>query len=249
MKIISWNLNGINSCANKGAITAIEKEGADAYCFQEVKASKEKIPKIFDGYRGFHVHALKNGYSGASVYTTLRPLSVIEGMGKEEFDSEGRVITLELDDFFLINAYFPHSNREMTRLEFKLRFNREFEKFCKGLEKVKPVIIAADFNVAHTEIDLANPRQNEGNAGFTMQEREWFGSFLSDGFIDTFREFTKGGGYYTWWPYMNDARTRNIGWRIDYFVVSNQLKNRLKSSRILKDITGSDHCPIVLELD
>ena len=248
MKIISWNVNGINACANKGAIRVIENEGADVYCFQEVKASEEKIPQILGGYNAFHSYALKKGYSGVSIFTKTEPLSVINGLGFEDFDQEGRVITAEFDGFFLINAYFPHSNRELKRLEFKLRFNDKFVEFCKDLEQSKPLIIASDFNVAHKEIDLANPQQNMHNAGFTTEERGWFDNFLKNGFIDTFREFESGGGHYTWWPYMNNARERNIGWRIDYFVISKQLMRGLKSSKILKDIKGSDHCPIALTI-
>lgn len=249
MKIISWNVNGINACASKGAIDFIKKENADVYCFQEVKATKEKIPKILEEYNQFHVHAKKNGYSGVSIFSKMKPLSLTEGIGLEEFDNEGRVITAEFDDFFLINVYFPHSQRELKRLDFKLRFNDTFVAFCKKLEKTKPIIIASDFNVAHTEIDLTNPRENKDNAGFTEQEREWFDRFLKDGFIDTFREFTKESGHYTWWSYMNNARPRNIGWRIDYFIISKKLRPKLVSSRILKDVTGSDHCPILLELN
>ena len=248
MKIISWNVNGINSCTNKGAIEIIKKEDADVYCFQEVKASDGKIPPILDAYNAYNVYAFKKGYSGVSTFSKTKPFSVIKGISSKNFDREGRVITIEFDEIFLINAYFPHSNRELKRLEFKLKFDNQFAEFCKKLEQTKPIIIASDFNVAHKEIDLANPRQNKNNAGFTPKEREWFDNFLKDGFIDSFREFTSDGGHYTWWAYMNNARERNIGWRIDYFVVSKQLKNRLRYSKILKDVKGSDHCPIVLEL-
>ncbi len=233
---------------NKGAIDVIKKQNADVYCFQEVKASKEKIPRILDGYSQFHSHALKSGYSGVSIFSKQKPLSVSEGIGAAEFDNEGRVITAEFDDFFLINAYFPHGNRELTRLGFKLRFDERFMIFCKELEKRKPLVVTGDFNVAHNDIDIARPRENDGNAGFTKEERSWFDGFLKEGFTDTFRQFTKDGGHYTWWMYMNNARARNIGWRIDYFVVSNVLKDRVKSSSMLPGIMGSDHCPIVLEL-
>ena len=248
MRIISWNVNGLNACANRGSIAAIGKENADIYCFQEVKASREKMPLVLNGYNQFHSYAEKKGYSGVSIFSKEKPLSVVEGIGNGDFDREGRVITAEFEDFFMVNAYFPHANRELARLEFKLEFNRKFREFCKNLERMKPIVIASDFNVAHKGIDLANPRQNEGNAGFTRQEREWFDSLLKLGFIDTFREFNVDAGHYTWWPYMNDARSRNIGWRIDYFVVSGSLKGRLISSKILKSIHGSDHCPIALEL-
>jgi exodeoxyribonuclease III len=249
MKIISWNVNGINSVTSKGAMLAVQKENADVYCFQEVKATKEKIPQILSGYKQYHSHAQKKGYSGVSTFSKEKPLSVIDGIGESEFDSEGRIITTEFSKFFLINAYFPNSNRELTRLGFKLRFNDLFLKFCKRLEEIKPLIITGDFNVAHEDIDIAHPRSNDGNAGFTKEEREWFGAFLKNGFVDTFREFTKDNGHYTFWVYMGDARARNIGWRIDYFVVSDVLKNKVKSSGMLSNIMGSDHCPIVLRIE
>ncbi|MEK6800437.1 MAG: exodeoxyribonuclease III [Nanoarchaeota archaeon] len=248
MKIISWNVNGINACITKGLLDFMKEENADIYCFQEVKATKEKIPKI-EGYHEFHSHAQKKGYSGVSIFSKIKPLSIIEGIGKEIFDSEGRTITLEFEDFFVINIYFPHAHRELKRLDFKLKFNKDFLVFCKKLEKTKPVIIASDFNVAHKSIDLTNAKSNEKNAGFTIEERNWFDSFLEEGYIDTFREFVKEGGHYTWWAYFNNARERNIGWRIDYFVLSKSLKNKLQNSIILKDVLGSDHCPISLEIE
>lgn len=251
MKIISWNVAGINACIKKGLIEFIKKEDADIYCFQEVKASQENFPKRLEnleGYNGHHAFADKKGYSGVSIFTKIKPLKVIKGLGEEEFDKEGRVLTLEFDKFYLINVYFPHSHRELTRLSFKLNFNKEFLEFCNQLEKDKPLIIASDFNVAHQEIDLKNPKQNKKNAGFTPQEREWFDIFLKQGFIDTFREFVKDGGNYTWWAYRNKARERNIGWRIDYFIISKKLMGSLIKSEILKDVLGSDHCPILLEI-
>ena len=248
MKIISWNVNGINSCIKKGLIDFMKKENADIYCFQEVKATKEKMPQGLVDYHEFHSHAQKKGYSGVSVFSKIKPLSVIEGIGNKEFDSEGRTLTLEFDDFYLINVYFPHSSRELKRLDFKLEFNKLFLEFCKKLEKTKPIIIASDFNVAHKEIDLKNPKSNEKNAGFTIEERNWFDGFLNQGFIDSFREFVKEGENYTWWSYRNNARKRNIGWRIDYFILSKNLRDRLQKSDILKDILGSDHCPIGLEI-
>lgn len=248
MKIISWNVNGINSCVSKGLVDFMKRENAEIYCFQEVKATKEKMPNIVQGYHEFHSHAHKKGYSGVSTFSKPKPLGVIEGIGDHIFDNEGRAITLEFEDYFLANVYFPHSHRELKRLEYKLGFNNKFLEFCKELEKKKPVIIASDFNVAHREIDLKNPKSNEKNAGFTIEERNWFDYFLKSGFLDVFREFVKEGENYTWWSYMHDARRRNIGWRIDYFVVSEKLKDRLITSRILKDTLGSDHCPISLEI-
>jgi len=251
MKIISWNVAGINACIKKGLIDFMKKENSDIYCFQEVKASHENFPKELknlEGYNGYSVFANKKGYSGVSILSKIKPLKVIQGLGREDFDSEGRVLTLEFDKFYLINVYFPHSNRELIRLGFKLNFNKEFLEFCNQLEKNKPLIIASDFNVAHKEIDLKNPKQNKKNAGFTPQERGWFNSFLMNGFIDTFREFNKEGGNYTWWAYRNKARERNIGWRIDYFIISEELRSNLIRSEILKDVFGSDHCPILLEI-
>ena len=251
MKIISWNINGINSCINKGLLDFIRKENADMYCFQEVKVAKENLHSSLgsiEGYHPFWLFAEKKGYSGVLVCSKTKPISVIEGIRSEDIDKEGRVLTLEFEDFFLINAYFPQAHRELIRLDFKLNFNRVFSDFCKKLKKKKPIVIASDFNVAHKEIDLRNPKQNKNNAGFTIEERNWFDDFLKPGYVDTFREFSAEGGHYTWWPFMNNARERNIGWRIDYFVISNELKSRLAKSYILKDVRGSDHCPISLEI-
>ncbi|MBD3259156.1 exodeoxyribonuclease III [Candidatus Woesearchaeota archaeon] len=251
MKIISWNLNGINAASKKGLFEFVRKEDADIYCFQEIKSSPEKIGEHtnLEGYESFWATAERKGYSGLLVYSKTKPVSVIEGIGNEEFDKEARVLILEFENFFLINSYFPHSRRDLERLDFKLNFNKLFLEFCERLRKQKPVVIAADFNVAHKEIDLRNPKQNMENAGFTPQERRWFDLFLAQGYLDTFREFNSGGGHYTWWSYMYNARQKNIGWRIDYFVVSEELKTNLKNSEILKEVLGSDHCPIRLELD
>ncbi|MEK6927644.1 MAG: exodeoxyribonuclease III [Nanoarchaeota archaeon] len=252
MKIVSWNVAGINACVKKGLIEFIKKENAEVYCFQEVKANAEKLPDEIKNISGYHLFtnpAEKPGYSGVLVLSKIKPLQVINKFEEEILNGEGRVLVLEFDKFFLINAYFPHSHRELIRLDFKLKFNRAFLNLCEKLEKMKPILIASDFNVAHKEIDLKNAKPNKGNAGFTIQEREWFGSFLNRGFVDTFRMFNSEGGNYTWWTYMNNARERNIGWRIDYFVVSEKLKSFVKNSVILKDVYGSDHCPIELEID
>jgi exodeoxyribonuclease-3 len=262
MKIISWNVAGINAVMQKGLIEFIKKQDADVYCFQEVKASPEKMPKEFENtqkglfgavgvladYTIVHSISEKKGYSGVTTITKTKPINIIQGLGIKEFDTEGRMHTLEFADFFLINAYFPNASRELTRLDYKLRFDKEFEKFSKNLEQKKPVILTGDLNVAHEEIDLANPKQNEGNAGFTKEERAWFSEFLKGGRVDTFREHTKEGGHYTYWTYRGDARGRNIGWRLDYFVVSKKFFPRVKKSTILKNILGSDHCPILLEI-
>lgn len=250
MKIISWNVNGIQACLKKGLLEFIKNQNADIYCFQEVKSSPRELTLYLEriGYHSFYFPSERKGYSGILIYTKTKPKSKIMGIGNREIDQEGRVLTLEYDGFFLVNGYFPHSNRKLERLDFKLKFNKLFADFCDKLKNKKPLIIAADFNVAHQEIDLANPKQNEKNAGFTAKERKWFDNFLKHGYMDTFREFNKSGGHYTWWPWRNDCRKRNIGWRIDYFVVSKTLKNRLVKSSILKDVLGSDHCPIGLEI-
>lgn len=244
MKIISWNLAGIKSGIKKGLFDFMQKANADFYCFQEVK-SHEDIQ--YKDYFCYSCKAKKRGYSGITIFTKIKPLNIICGLNNSEFDNEGRVLTLEYQNYYLINAYFPHSGRNLERLDFKLRFNRVFETFCKKLEKNKPVIILGDFNVAHKEIDLANPKENKKNAGFTFEERNWFDSFIEN-YIDTFRIFNTAKGNYTWWAYRNNCRERNIGWRIDYFIVSKILKKNIESSLILKDVFGSDHCPIELQL-
>jgi len=251
MKLISWNINGINSCLNKGLLDFIKKENADFYCFQEIKASQEKIDKLLPeikDYNSYYLFAEKKGYSGVSIHSKEKPLTVNYGIGNSAIDCEGRVLSLEFENFHLVNAYFPHSHRELKRLDFKLDFNLAFEKHCAKLEKIKPVIIASDFNVAHKEIDLVNPKQNEFTASFTIQERTWFDNFLKQGFIDAFREFNSNPGQYTWWSYCFQSRRRNVGWRIDYFVASQKLKNKLIDSKILPCVLGSDHCPISLEV-
>lgn len=248
MKLISWNVNGIRAATRKGLPEFVEKEGADVYCFQEIKAKEDQIPEEIQelSYHKFFHPAERPGYAGTAIFSKDKPIRVIKGIGSEEIDKEGRVLTLEFDNFYMINAYFPQSSRDLSRLGFKVNFNKNFHDFCKRLDK--PVVIASDFNVAHTEIDLRNPRANVGNAGFTEEEREWFTNFLADGHIDTFRSFVLEGHHYTWWPYAFGARERNIGWRIDYFVVSKELHGQVKSSEILRHVYGSDHCPICLVL-
>jgi exodeoxyribonuclease-3 len=248
MKLISWNVNGINSCMNKGLLDFMKKENADAYCFQEIKVSPKKLPEI-KGYEQIWYPAKKKGYAGTAVFVREKPLSVIKGIGDKTIDDEGRVIVLEFRKFYLMNIYFPYSGRDLSRIKFKMKFDDLIMKFCEKLRKKKPVVIASDFNVAHEATDLAKPKENEGNAGFHPEERKWFGSFLQKGYVDTFRIFTKEGGHYTWWSWRFNARNRNIGWRVDYFVVSKNLKSRVKKSWILKDVLGSDHAPIGLVLN
>jgi len=248
MKLISWNVNGIRAAYRKGLSDFMQKEDADIYCFQEIKAKEEHIPeelKSLNYHQYFHP-AERPGYAGVAVYSKTKPLSVVYGINNPEIDKEGRVLILEFEGFYLINAYFPQSSRDLARLPFKLNFNKVFHDFCKQLNK--PIIIASDFNVAHQEIDLRNPKTNQGNAGFTEEEREWFTNFLDSGHIDTFRSFTTEPGHYTWWQYAFSARERNIGWRIDYFVVSEELKEKVVESYILPEVMGSDHCPIGLEI-
>ncbi len=263
MKIITWNLNGLKSSLKTNLLEFIEKYNADTYCFQEIKISKNQIEDlskklVHKHYKPYFYLSEKNGYSGLLSYSKIEPNNIIEGIGNEEFDREARVQTLVYDKYFLINAYFPHTSRELARLPFKLKFNQKFENFCKNLksrppsQKLRrasnPLLIAGDFNVAHKEIDLKNPKANKNNAGFTLSERKWFDKFLADGYIDVFRYFDKSSGKYTWWSYRKDVRAKNIGWRIDYFVVSNELRSKLKSCRILQNEFGSDHAPVEMEI-
>ena len=249
MKIVSWNVNGIKSCLKKGLQEFVQSEKAGMYCFQEVKTSPKDLEKIeFKNYFQYWLTGKKNGYSGLLVLSRKKPLKVINGIKVQAIDDEARVLTLEFKEFFLLNVYFPHTQRELKRLKFKLDFNKKFEAFCEKLSQKKPLVLAGDFNVAHEEIDLKNPKQNEKNAGFTVEERNWFSHFLKLGFVDSFRLFCSEGGHYTWWTWRNNARQRNIGWRVDYFVTSEKLKAKLKKSVILDKVMGSDHCPIELEL-
>lgn len=262
MKFISWNVNGIRALIKKGFYDFLRQEDADFYCFQEIKASKNdleilaanKQTNLFDQqtflkkYNFCSCHADKKGYSGVLTISKIKPIKVIEGVGNEAIDKEGRVLTLEFRDFYLINSYFPHSSRELKRIDFKLFFNDIFFKFCQKLSKQKPLIITGDLNVAHKEIDLANPKQNIKNAGFTVKERAWMDRFLELGFIDTFRLYIKDKGHYTWWAWRNNARERNIGWRIDYFITSQKLVKRIEKSYIMENIKGSDHCPVGLNI-
>lgn len=249
MKLISWNVNGINSAIGKGLLDFVKKEKADVYCFQETKRSRDTIkPKMLnlDEYEVFWNPAKRKGYSGVMCLTKVKPISVGKGIGLEGFDDEGRVLTLEFEKFFLVNVYFPNAKRELVRLKGKLEFNDALLKHAEKLRRKKPVVICGDFNVAHKEIDLKNPKTNSKTAGFSPQERAWFTKLLEAGYIDTFRMFNKSPEQYTWWTYRFKARERNIGWRIDYFVVSNELKNKVVSSDILADVMGSDHCPVRL---
>ena len=254
MKIVSWNSNGIKSSIRDGILDFIKKDNADIYCFQEVKS--DPVDAInSDVIKGKYHHywhgAKKKGYSGVLTLTKEKPLAIIEGIGIAEFDDEGRFQALEYKKFILVNTYFPNSREGLSRIDFKMRFNNEYLDYVKKLEKDsgKPIIMTGDFNVAHKEIDLANPKSNEENAGFSPQERAWFTKLLDNEFVDTFREFDKSPGRYTWWTYRFGARKRNIGWRIDYFVVSKKFMKYIKKSYIEPEILGSDHAVIVLEIE
>jgi exodeoxyribonuclease-3 len=251
MLLLSWNVNGIRSAANKGFVDWLARGGADVVCLQETKARPEQVTHIeFPGdYERFWNSAEKPGYSGTAIFTRTPPKSVTCGIGIEEHDREGRVITAEFAKFFLVNVYVPNSKRELTRLPYRQAWDRDFLAYLKNLEKTKPVVWCGDLNVSHTEIDLARPKGNEKNHGFTPEERAGFSAFVAGGFVDTFREFEKAGGHYTWWSPMGGARKRNIGWRIDYFLVSRSLQKKLKRAFIEPQTMGSDHCPVGIELD
>lgn len=248
IRILSWNVNGIRSAWNKGLKELIQSKKYDILLFQEIKSDAAPVGINDLGYYVFTYPAKKKGYSGVMSLSKIKPIKVIEGMGDTEFDEEGRVLTLEFNDLYIINSYFPNSQHGLTRLDFKLKFDKEIEGFLQKLRKEKPVVICGDFNVAHEEIDIARPKDNENNAGFTKQEREWMTKFLSLGYIDAYRLFIKEGGHYSWWTYRFNAREKNIGWRIDYCVVSEELRKRVIKSDILESQRGSDHAPVVAEL-
>mgnify|MGYP001103001955 CR=1 FL=1 len=250
MRLVSWNVNGIRSVLRKDFLPWLDREDPDILCLQETKARPEQVAEVAwpERYERFWNSAEKPGYSGTAIFTKTPPLSVTYGIGIEEHDREGRVITAEFERFYLVNVYVPNSKRELTRLPYRQAWDRDFLAYLKGLEKTKPVVWCGDLNVAHTPIDLARPKGNEKNHGFTPEERAGFDAFVAAGFIDTFREFVKEGGHYTWWSPMGGARARNIGWRIDYFLISPGLRPSLQSAKIHPEILGSDHCPISIEL-
>ena len=250
MKFISWNVNGIRAVIKKGFYDFVENYNPDILCLQEIKANKEQVDLKLDSYPyQYWNSAEKKGYSGTSIFSKIKPVNEMYGIGIEEHDQEGRVITLEFEDYYLVTVYTPNSKRELLRLEYRQRWDSDFLKFVKSLESKKPVIFCGDLNVAHKEIDLKNPKTNHRNPGFTDEERSSFDNIVNAGFIDTFREFNNDGGHYTWWSYMFQARQKDIGWRIDYFCISESLKSHLKDAYILKDVLGSDHAPVVLEIN
>ena len=249
MKLVSWNVNGLRACIKKGFLDYFNKANADIFCIQETKLQEGQIDLSLEGYHQYWNYAVKKGYSGTAVFTKDKPLSVKYDLGIEEHDQEGRVITLEYDDFYLVNVYTPNSQRELARLDYRMKWQDDFKAFLKELDSKKPVILCGDLNVAHKEIDIKNPESNRRNAGFTDEERQKMTELLEAGFIDTFRYFYPDKeDAYTWWSYMRKSRERNIGWRIDYFIVSDRLKDRLIDAQIHSEVMGSDHCPVMLEI-
>ena len=249
MKLISWNVNGLRACMNKGFQDFLANSGADIFCVQETKMQKGQAEFDFPGYEEYWNSAEKKGYSGTAIFTKIKPLSVSYDMGIAEHDQEGRIITAEFDDFYLINVYTPNSQRELARLDYRMQWEDAFRTYVKQMDEKKPVIICGDLNVAHKEIDLKNFKTNHKNAGFTDEERAKMTELLEAGFTDSFRYlYPDKEGIYTWWSYMFKAREKNAGWRIDYFVVSNRLADRISDSLIYTDIMGSDHCPVGLIL-
>lgn len=247
MKLISWNVNGLRACVDKGFVEIFQKLDADIFCVQETKMQEGQLSLDLPGYHQYYNYAEKKGYSGTAVFTKKEPLSVSYGIGIEEHDKEGRVITLEFEDFYFITIYTPNSQDGLKRLSYRMEWEKAFLAYIKGLEEKKPVVFAGDLNVAHKEIDLKNPKTNRNNAGFTDEERDAFSHLLENGFIDTFRHFYPDmEQIYSWWSYRFRAREKNAGWRIDYFVVSEALKDRLLDASIHTDIFGSDHCPVEL---
>ena len=249
MKLVSWNVNGLRACMGKGFMDFFKEADADIFCIQESKLQEGQISLELPGYHQYWNYAVKKGYSGTAIFTKEEPLSVSYGLGLEEHDQEGRVITLEFPDFYMVTVYTPNSQDGLARLDYRMTWEEEFLKYLKKLEEKKPVIFCGDLNVAHKEIDLKNPKTNRKNAGFTDEEREKFSVLLENGFIDTFRYFYADlKDAYSWWSYRFHAREKNAGWRIDYFLVSPQLKERLEDAVIYKDVFGSDHCPVALIL-
>ena len=249
LKYISWNVNGLRACIKKGFLDAFHQLDADCFCLQETKLQPHQIELDLPGYYQYWNSAIKKGYSGTALFTKVKPLSVTYGLGIEEHDQEGRIITAEFDDHYLITCYTPNSKRDLSRLDYRMQWEDDFKKYLLELSSKKPVVLCGDLNVAHKEIDLENPASNHKNAGFTDEERNKMTTLLSDGFTDTFRYlYPDKEKAYSWWSYFAKSRERNIGWRIDYFIVSSALKDHIKGAAIHPDIMGSDHCPVELNL-
>ena len=250
MKLISWNVNGLRAVWNKGFADFFNQINADIFCIQETKMQEGQMDIDFEGYYKYFNSAIKKGYSGTAIFTKTKPNNVTYGIGIAEHDQEGRVITLEFDKFYMVNVYTPNSQRELTRLEYRQHWEDDFRNYLLELDKTKPVILCGDLNVAHKEIDLKNPKNNRKNAGFTDEEREKMTNLLEAGFTDSFRYlYPDKENCYTWWSYMMKAREKNVGWRIDYFIVSNKIKEKIQEAKIHSDIMGSDHCPVELEIE
>lgn len=249
MKLISWNVNGIRACVGKGFLDFFKEVDADVFCIQESKMQAGQLDLDLPGYYQYWNYAEKKGYSGTAIFTKKEPMSVVNGIGVEEHDKEGRVITLEFENYYMVTVYTPNSQNELARLDYRMTWEDAFLAYLKKLEENKPVVVCGDMNVAHKEIDLKNPKSNRKNAGFTDEERQKFSVLLENGFVDTFRHFYPDlEGAYSWWSYRFQARAKNAGWRIDYFLVSEALKDQLQDAKILTDVMGSDHCPVELDI-
>ncbi len=248
MKFISWNVNGLRACVGKDFENQFKELDADFFCLQETKMQEGQLDLQFEGYESYWNYAEKKGYSGTAIYTKHKPLNVSYGMGVEEHDHEGRIITLEYDQFYLVTCYTPNSQTELKRLDYRMTWEDDFRKFLKSLDAKKPVVICGDLNVAHEEIDIKNPKTNRRNAGFTDEEREKMTVLLNDGFTDSFRYLHPDEVTYSWWSYRFKAREKNAGWRIDYFLVSDRIKEQITEAKIHTEIMGSDHCPVEVDL-
>ncbi|PJI08137.1 MULTISPECIES: exodeoxyribonuclease III [Clostridium] len=249
MKLISWNVNGLRACINKGFLDYFKEVDADIFCLQEIKLQAGQVNLDLPGYHDFWNYAEKKGYSGTAIFCKKEPISYSYGIGEEKHDKEGRVITLEFEDFYMVTVYTPNSKEKLARLDYRMEWEDSFRNYLKGLDEKKPVIVCGDMNVAHTEIDLKNPKNNTKNAGFSPEERSKFTELLASGFVDTYRYFYPDKeGIYSWWSYRFKARERNAGWRIDYFCVSERFKSRLVSADIHTEVMGSDHCPVELNI-
>lgn len=249
MKLISWNVNGLRAIMNKDFLDNFKQINADIFCIQETKLQEGQIDFNPEGYNVYWNSAVKKGYSGTAVFSKIKPIKVEYGIGKEEHDQEGRVITLEFEEFYLVNCYTPNSQRELTRLDYRMKWEDEFKSYLKKLDTKKPVILCGDLNVTHNEIDLKNPSTNRHNAGFTNEEREKMTELLNNGFVDSFRYlYPDTKDVYSWWSYMFHAREKNAGWRIDYFIVSEKIKEKIEDSKVLMQVLGSDHCPVELDI-
>lgn len=249
-KLISWNVNGIRAALSRNAFEFLDNEKPDIFCVQETKATADQVGEVLPGFaHRYWNSAERKGYAGTAVFSSIEPRAVRYDLGEKDMDGEGRVITLEFADVYLVTVYTPNAQRELTRLAHRMRWDGAFLSYLKSLDAEKPVVVCGDFNVAHQEIDLARPRENRRNAGFTDEEREGFSALVGSGFFDSFRRFTPEGGHYTWWSYMGRAREKNVGWRIDYVCLSDRLSPRLTRAFILPEVTGSDHCPVGIEAD